>query len=423
MHTSKLRRRDVLALAAAVSGTTLAVRGSASNGRIGSVQVSAPETGMADSVLARAIGELIARGGGDLVLQPGVYTLSAPMDGQGLSSSRLLGYGAVVRAGSGTSFEYLLSLSGTTGVTIEGIDFDCNRKERGSAAVRLMAVVANATKDFRAERCIFRNTLGAMINGVPHSAAALTISGGALRPIVRRCTFLDLGLDANIKPSDGVFMRANEGLIIDCRGMNVTDHVAVLEGCNRSTIRRLRVRNVTSAAAISNDTNADCAHNLIDDVSGTSNYLGSFGGIVGVYAGFGGSTGRVLSSDVTNIDVAAADNARGGGPGIFLYGPVDAISMSNIRVDAGKTTGKMNHACLIDGISGVTIRDSRFRADGIGAAIRIINAARDILLADNVYENGLVGIAAAQTAQFRESGSAFIDCDVYVSFDDPTVRL
>ena len=423
MHTPELLRRDVLALAAAVSGTTIAVCGAASNGRIGSVKVSAPDTGMADSVLARAIAELIARGGGDLVLQPGTYTLSAPLDGRGLLSSRLLGYGATLRAEGGTSFEYLLSLTGTSNVTIEGIDFDCNGKERGSATVRLMAVIANATKDFRAESCIFRNALGSMVDGVPRSAAALTISDGALRPVVRRCTFLDLGLDANIKPSDGVFMRANEGSIIDCRGDNVTDHVAVLEGCNRSTVRRLRVRDVTSAAAISNDTNADCAHNLIDHVSGTSNYLGSFGGIVGVYAGLGGNTGRVLNSEVTNIDVAAADDARGGGPGIFLYGPVDAISMSNICVDAGRTTGKMNHACLIDGISGVTIRNSRFRADGIGAAIRIINAARNIRLADNVYENGSAGVAATQTAHFREKGSTFISCDVNVSFGDDTVRL
>lgn len=352
--------------------------------------------------LQRAIDE-IAVTGRDLDIGEGTILLGSEIDGTALANNKLFG-SATIKARSGTDFMYLLDISGTTGVTIEGLTFDANKDGRGRTAKgRLSCLKANATVLNVLDRITCKNTLG--VAG-PTSSVAISASGGVSGLYARGLRFLELGTDANTKPSDGLFVRGDQCTIVDTYGENVTDHIVVLEGCNRSTVKNTTGRDCTSFVAISNDTDADVTGNVIDGVFGTCNYFGSFGAIVGVYS-FG--AGLVREFIVTNVSVSGANGARGGGPALFFSGKVEG-QITNITVHPGASIGVMHHAILIDrsAVGGrLRIIRSDLEADPNGTCIRLLGRSNNIEITNTRLRHGTHGVFADGGTSFTQTGNTF----------------
>jgi len=331
--------------------------------------------------------------------------------GSALKANRLLNVHltgkATLTAEGGSEFEFILDISHTAGVVIDGLIFDANKSKRGAASGLLSCLNVGGTRSCTLSGCIFRNSLGVTRGGKPKSSVAVAASAGCEGLRVSQCTFADCGLGANSRSSDGIFVRGTDCEISNCHADRVTDTAFVLEGCSKSRIVNCTATNCTSIAGISNDTAQDVEGNSISGVSGTSNYLGSFGGIVAVLA-FG--RGAIRNCVVENVSVRAADDAQGGGPGLFFHGPLDAVRVTNAEVDAGSTRGVMNHGIAIDGVTSLDILDSHVRADGVGACIRLINDSRGVRIERNRLENGAFGIFADGSSRFSEHANTYANC-------------
>lgn len=340
---------------------------------------------------------------GDLDLGRGTILISAPIDATALAYTKLFG-SATIKAADDTDFMYLLDISGTTGVTIEGLVFDANKNGRGAAAVgRLGCLLANKTILNVLDGLTFKNALGA---AGPVSSVAVSASDGVLGLHARGLRFLDLGIDANTKPSDGLFVRGDHCSIHDTYGEGVTDHIVVLEGCNYSTVKNTMGMNSTSFVAVSNDTNTDVVGNVIDGVTGTCNYFGSFGAVVGVYT-FG--SGRIIECRVANVAVSGTAGAGGGGPALFFSGKVEG-EVTHLVVHPGASAGVMHHVILIDidGHRGVLrIADSDLTADPAGTCIRLLGRSRNVEIVGNRLRGGSHGVFGDGTSSFREANNAF----------------
>lgn len=333
------------------------------------------------------------------------YVVSSTLDGTALDSVKLLGQ-ATLRARADTDFQFILDISGAAGIEINGLTFDANKSGRASAAGKLSCLNANATRRCSLIRCTFKNSLG--IHGrAGTSSIAVSASGQARDLRVEQCNFLDCGESATVRPSDGIFVRGLNCTVTGCYAENVTDHAFALEGCDNSRIVDCTGLNCTSIAGISNDTSVDVRGNLISGIRGTCSYFGSFGGIVGAYT-FG--TGRLVDCVIENIDVRAADGARGGGAGMYLHGQLDGVRVSNAVIDAGASTGVMAHGIVIDGAIDLEIVGSSIRSDGVGTCIRLVNASTGVRIQGNRLANGAFGIYADGTSRFVELSNTFANC-------------
>lgn len=357
------------------------------------------------AAINKALAYLARRKGAELRFRNATYLIDAPLDGASLEDVRLVGPGTLKALG-GTDFQFLLSVAKSRNVTIESLTFDANKAARMTARGRLSCVDANGSTACRMLGCTFKNTLGVVAKRGA-SSVAVAASGGCTGLLVHRCQILDCGATADFRPSDGIFVRGDDCLISECFAENVTDHGFVLEGCNRSRILDCSGRNCTSIAGMSNDGVADVGDNEIAGITGTCSHLGSFGGMIGAYA-FG--QGRLLRSVIHNVDVRLADDAAGHGAGMFLYGRIEGLTVEEISIDAGTTSGVMNHALVIDGVLSATIRNSRFRADRIGSCVRMLHASSGVILEGNQLVNGAHGVYADGAAVFVERGNRFIDC-------------
>lgn len=333
----------------------------------------------------------------------GTYIVGSQLSGTALSNVKIIGRGTL-KAKNSTDFQYILDISNTTGVTVEGLTFDANKANRGSAVGSLSCLKTNTSTRCTLLNCTFKNGLG-----TASSSVAVSASGGCYGLLVIGCRFVDLGTAANTKPCDGIFVRGNYCVIYGCEAENVTDSAFVMEGCNYSIIANVTAKNCTSIAWISNDTVDDIYGNQIIGVSGTCNYVGSFGGIVGLMTA---GTGKIVKPIVSNVNVRVTDtaSASSGGPMIFFYGNIQDGRADNIHADPGSTSLKVTHAVQIDGMAGLRIANSHFKADGTGTCARLLNANARVHFDSCTFENGSVGIAATDTSSFTEFQSKFITC-------------
>ncbi len=359
-------------------------------------------------------------GGGQLLFPPGVYIVSEQTDATACSNVRFVGPGAWIKAADNTDFPYLMSLASTRDVLIDQLSFDANKDGRQSSTGFLRCLVLNFGQRITVRNSMFKNTLG-IVAETGASSVALVASGGVREILVDGCRFLDCGNGPSDRPSDAVFIRGTNCKITNCYAENITDHAYVLEGCNYCQIVNCEAKRCTSIAAISNDTNSDCRGNLIHGITGTVNYLGSFGGAVGAYAGLGESTGALMDCRISNINIRAEDDCAGGGAGLFFSGKIQNIEVGNVRVDAGNSVGAMNHTCIIEcdaGVTmGLTIKNSEFRGDGGGAGIRMLRHVNGVVLENNRFEDGEYGIFASENSQFIERDSTFVNCVNHIGLD------
>ena len=345
-----------------------------------------------------------ARRGCDLDFGDGTILVYARLDGTRLANNKLFG-GATIKAASGTDFEYLLDISGTTGVTLEGLTFNANKTGRRSAVGRLSCIKMNATVMPRLLQVTCKNTLG--LASPTSSSVAIRASDGTQGLSADGLKFINLGNGPNDRPSDGIFIRGDHCIVTNTYGEGVTDHIAVLEGCNYSRLIGTTGKNCTSFVAMSNDQTTDVTGNVIDGVTGTCNYFGSFGAIVGIYTF---STGWIRGCVVTNVSVRGASGAGGGGPAVLCSGNIEG-DLSRMNIHPGASTGVMHQAILINitgGGSGLRIRNSVFEVEGGANVVRIQNASNGVLFEDCDFREGAIGIFADGTSSFTEARNRFL---------------
>lgn len=363
--------------------------------------------GVADDTAAIQAAINACPANGSVDFGSGTYIVGSQLSGTSLSNARLYGR-AIIKAKNSTDFQYILDISNTTGVTVEGLTFDANKAGRGAAVGSLSCLKTNTSIRCTLLNCTFKNALG-----TASSSVAVSASGGCSGLLVIGCSFVDLGTSANVKPCDGIFVRGDYCIVYGCNAENVTDSAFVLEGCNYSMIANVTAKNCTSIAWISNDTSSDNYGNMILGVSGTCNHVGSFGGMVGLFTA---STGKIVKPIIDNINVRVLDAAAGGGgPMIFLFGNIQDAKVSNIQTDPGATANKVNHAILIEGVDGVQIENCTFKGDTIGTCCRLLNTSARVNFDTCTFASGLVGIAADGTCSFTEFQSTFISCPTEIS--------
>jgi len=337
------------------------------------------------------------------------YIVGAPLNGRALSNATLVGQ-ATLKADDGTDFQFILDISGTKGVKIKGLIFDANKMGRGRATGKLSCLKVNATYGCKLTGCTFKNTLG-IVGAKSKSSVAVSASGGCQDLVVYGCTILDCGIDANTKPSDGIFVRGNRCVVSNCHARNVTDTAFVLEGCNHSQIVNCSGTDCTSVAGMSNDTGQDVEGNAISGITASSNHFGSFGGVVAAMV-FGAAKLRLCA--FRDITITSAEHAKGGGPAMYLFGPVEGVTISNVTIDGTASGGAMTHGIAIDDAHDVDIKASWIQVGGQGACVRIGHAAAGIRIESNRLENGVAGIYADGTSRFSETANDFVNCKARV---------
>ena len=356
-----------------------------------------------DTVAYQAAIAAAAAQGKDLDHGEGTILVHSEINGTALSGNRLFGK-ATIKAANSTDFQYLFDFSNTTGVTLDGLTYDANKANRGSAVNRLSCFKMNTTILPQLLNVTCKNTLGS--SGPTVSSVAISASGGVLGLYAAGLSFIDLGTNATTKPSDGIFVRGDYCVVTGTYGENVTDHIVVLEGSNYSQLINTTGKNCTSFAAMSNDTSDDCIGNIIDGVTGTCNYYGSFGAIVGIYTS---GTGWIRGCIVTNISARGATGAGGNGPAIFFSNKIEG-DVSNVNVHPGGSTGVMAQAMLFDidpNGEGLNIRDCVLEVEGAANVIRIQNDSNNIHFENNQIREGAYGIFADGTSSFTENGNRF----------------
>jgi len=376
--------------------------------RLSVADFGATGDGTTDDTLSiqNAIDQLVAEGGGELWFPPGSYIVGDTLDGTALSNATLIGRGTLL-AKSGSDYVHILDCSGAANVQIEGLTFDANKDARGSATNRLSCLLLATSTDCRVFHCTFQNTLGTV---GPVSSVALSATNGCVGLLVDGCTFLNLGTDANTKPSDGVFLRGNYCTISNCYAEHVTDTAFVMEGCNYSRVIGCTANSCTSIAGISNDTVDDLYGNQILGISGTSNYAGSGGGIVAVFTS---GTGKIRDCTIGDVAIRLETGATGGGPAFYFAGNVDGLNVRNVIADCGPTSGIMNHGIVASGVLSVDIIDSYVKMDTIGTCVRVLGQATGVRVRANRLENGSAGIAidsASGTSSVTENDNTFPGC-------------
>lgn len=298
---------------------------------------------------------------GSLFFPSGTYIVGQTLV---INTDNITVYGdAVIKAKNAVSFTTILNASNRTGVTIKGLDLDANGPNRASVqATTYSCLNVGATTDCLVDSVTCRNS-----RGFGGSAVALAASGGGdgvLRLRVTGCRFLNCGVTANDHPSDGIFLRGRYSKIDNCFAYRVTDTPYVLEGCNYCEISDCVVQESTCFAGITNDMATPRYGNTINGLTGTSNYVGSTGGVIGV-ACF--DAGYLYQTSISNVSIRIASGAGGMGAAFQLRhtgtGRVSGVEMENISIDCGDTVVTLAQGILVQDCDDVHINNSSITMD------------------------------------------------------------
>lgn len=299
---------------------------------------------------------------GELIINPGTYIISSTLT-VGTDNVIIRGQ-AVIKAKANISFSPLMNAASRTGLIIKDLDLDANQANRISGqAIAYSCMDIGSSTDCLIENVIFRNTRG-FGGGSAVSLAASGGGAGVLRLRVTGCKFLDCGVSATANSADGVFMRGRYSKIDNCFAYKVTDTAFVMEGCQYSEISDCVVQDSTAFAGITNDTSTDRFGNMINGLTGTTNYVGSLGGVIAVGC-FG--AGNLYQTSISNVTIRVETGAGGGGPGVQLRhtstGRVIGVDMENVNIDTGSTVGVMTQGIFSDDCDNVKINNSSIVMD------------------------------------------------------------
>lgn len=299
-----------------------------------------------------------------------------------------------------TGMTLMFTASGRTGIVVEDLEFDANKSGRASGqSVTYNGLAFPTSTDCAARKVTVRNCLGYSST----SATSLSASA-ATRFIADKCKLLDGGTSATTLPSDGIFVRGDNCKIVDCAASSITDTAFVLEGCNFSTIANCSGESCTALAAISNDTGSDCVGNVISGLTGSCNYMGSTGGIVGV-ACFG--AGNLRDCKVSGVSIRLTSGATNLGPAVQIRhtstGRVIGLTIDNPTIDRGAAIGVMAQGILVSDCDDIQINNPAITNDATSgsACIRFDGASVNGVVNGGVLKSGDYGVQAQDTAEIK----------------------
>lgn len=333
----------------------------------------------------------------------------------------IYGPGKIRAADSATGMTLLFSASGRTGVVMKDVEFDANKSGRASGqSVRYNGIEFPSSIDCTLINVTVRNCLG--YGGL--SATSISASGsGTKRFHAHVCKVLDGGTSAATLPSDGFFVRGDNCGIHECYAENITDTAFVLEGCNYSIISDCSGKNCTALGAISNDTASDCVGSQINGLTGSVNYVGSTGGVVGV-ACFG--AGNIRDAKVSGVAIRLESAATNLGPLMQVRrtstGRVIGLTIDNPTIDYGGSAGVIAQAILVSDSDDVQINDPYLRVErGTGAsAIRFDGACVNGIVTGGYIYGSDNGVLVKGTSEVKVKGVTFKDPVSYAINADDT---
>lgn len=320
-----------------------------------------------------------------------------------------------------TGINLLFSGSGRTGIVMKDVEWDCNKSGRATGqSVAYNGLAFPSSVDCTLINVTVRNSLG--YGGA--SATTISASGsGTKRFNAYNCKLLDCGTSATVLPADGIFVRGDNCGIHNCHAENVTDTAFVLEGCNYSTIADCSGKNCTALGAISNDTATDVVGSVINGLTGSCNYVGSTGGVVGV-ACFG--AGNIRDAKVSGVNIRLENGATNLGPLIQVRttstGRVIGLTMDNPTVDYGGSTGVIAHAILVSDSDDVQINNPYLRVQrGIGASgIRFDGACANGIVDGGYVDGADYGVLVKNTSAVKVKNVSFKDPVTNAIYADDT---
>lgn len=359
--------------------------------------------------------------GKNLFFPAGTYIVSSTITATSYNNATVSG-NATIKAKDASDFSYLIDFTGTTNVSIVGMTFDANKSARGSAVNILSTIKVNTTTNCLLLDCIFQNSLG-----TASSSVAVSASGGCVGLKVIGCSFLDCGTSAVSKPSDGIFIRGDYCIVEGCYAKNVTDTAFVLEGCNYSQVSNCVIESSTGFAAITNDTAADCFGNMINGITGSSDYVGSLGGAIaiGCFA-----AGNIRESTVSNVSFRGLSGAGGLGPVIQVRttstGKVIGLSINDVSIDYGAATGAVAQGIYCSDSDDVQINNAYIKLQtGIGASgIRFDGACSNGIVNGGLIDGATIGVSVLNTSTAMIRNAVFKNqTDYGISADNSSVVI
>jgi hypothetical protein len=245
---------------------------------------------------------------------------------------------AMIKAISGTNFEYTLSAVGKSGLSFKGFTVDSNKTGRESAlTVRTVSVsLVNCTDCQLTE---VRGTEAIGFGGIP--GIGISTAGGGVRVHTTNCTAVNCGVVG--KAADGFFCSSSYSVNTGNVSINCRDTGHVLESCSYSGIVGAVSIGCGAAAAITNATASDKYGNYIHGITAEDWTATNTGGIqIGVFG-----DGNLIDCEALGVKMVGVASFIGPGisvrrtgtgrvDGLTIQGSVRNGNAQGILIDSAK---------------------------------------------------------------------------------------
>lgn len=355
--------------------------------------------------LIDATAAALAVGGGYVLVPPGTFRGITKVPSFSNITYHGFGNSSQLIADDSSTEDYLLEAIGLSNFHVKDLLVDVNGLARNSYTGAMGGIIINGGTDCGVEGVYAKGSLGSSIGA---SAVLVVVTGNAVRPKVKRCILLNAGTLS--RPSDGVFMRAIDGVIDDIQGDTGYDTLWVLEGSIRCKASNTRAKSFASFGAITNDGASDCYGNSAEDIQGYD-WNGATGGFfVGTF-----STGHLLKTSVKGI---RAQFVAGAGPAINVS-KASTGKVQDLDIEA-EIYGAASQGILVDG-ERVNIR-ARI-VDPVSACIQFQSGSGHAVMG-SYLKGGTYGIIGKNAASVRVMNNHCLSQSQYgvYAFDTSTVK-
>jgi hypothetical protein len=276
-----------------------------------------------------------AQGGGDVLVNDGVYKTNAPIILE--SNIRLIGNGTI-KADNGTNYQNIISSTSKSNVYVQGIMVDGNQANRTSATVATLGVNLISCTGCVVRDVTVTGTLG--YNGAP--GVGVAVSGTSDGCVVDHVTVKNAGTLA--RTSDGIYTSSSKTIITNCLVENATDTSFVIEGASNSGIVNCVSINTPAGAGITNYLSTDVSGSFIDGLTVKNWNAAVTGGIL--IGTVGTQAGDLTDLNISNVIITAEHPTYGNGPAIRVNNGstnagarVKRITINNPRIYEASTQG------------------------------------------------------------------------------------
>lgn len=344
-----------------------------------------------------ALAAVATAGKGALYLPAGTYRVNSTLYVD-TDKIRIYGDGAasVLKAKPNTDFEYVLSATGRTGITLMDFVVDANASNRlGVLTGRTCGIQLDDCNDATLINVTAKHALG--WPGL--SAVGFGIAGGSRTKIIG-CTAIDNGDSEANKNSDGFFTLGTQTVSIGSVATRCSDTGTVIENSQQSGLIGFTAKSCGAGAAIVNVSNSVSRGNFINGIT-IEDWIATQPGAIQIGNPASYTTGDLVDTVVSNVMIR---NITGTGPSLRVRREGAAktvrLTISNFIVDGAGTQGLLVNA------EDVTISNGYVSADGNGIDLQTGSARVKIT---NVHVvSPLIGIGIATGCDALEIG----DCRI-----------